>query len=195
MRIILASTSPYRRALLERLGLAFDVRAPLVDETPQPGESATALVRRLARAKALAVSDEKAGALVIGSDQVATFDGLILGKPGAAKRTVEQLSLFSGKRVQFLTGLCVLSTASGDAQVDVVPYTLEFRALTRAQIEAYVAHERPYDCAGGFKSEGLGIALLRAMHGADPTALIGLPLIRLTAMLAQEGVDVLRTED
>ncbi len=189
--LVLASTSPYRRALLERLRLTFVTARPEVDETDRPGESAPDLVRRLAEAKARAVAQGHGSALIIGSDQVAVLDGRVLGKPGSHERAVEQLSRSAGRRVDFLTGLCLLNAATGRAQVDVVPYSVDFRPLSTAEIEHYLRRERPYNAAGSFKSEGLGIALFEHMEGADPTALVGLPLIRLVAMLAAEGVDVL----
>jgi septum formation protein len=189
--IVLASTSPYRRELLVRLGLPFQVASPSVDESALPGESAPALVRRLAEAKARAVAGAYPGALVIGSDQVAALDGERLGKPGTHERAVQQLSRASGRRVEFLTGLCLLDAGSGTAQVDVVPYAVVFRSLGTEQVRRYLEREQPYDAAGSFKSEGLGIALFERLEGEDPSALVGLPLIRLTAMLATAGVDVI----
>lgn len=190
-KLILASTSPYRRALLERLGLPFSSVAPEVDETRGPGESPERLVMRLAEAKARAGGAGRGPALVIGSDQVAAVDGEVLGKPGDHGRAVEQLRRCSGRTVRFYTGLCLLNTASDRARVDQVPCSVVFRALSPAQIERYLRHERPYSSAGSFKSEGLGIALFARMQGEDPNALVGLPLIRLVSMLADEGVDVL----
>ncbi|NIM26719.1 MAG: septum formation inhibitor Maf [Gammaproteobacteria bacterium] len=190
-RIVLASTSAYRRELLARLGIAFDVVDPAVDETPLPGEDPAALVARLARAKARSGARDAHGALVIGSDQVAVLDGEILGKPGDADTNRRQLERAAGRRVQFLTGVCLLASTSGREQVEVVPFAVYFRALSREQIAAYVDRERAFDCAGGFRCEGLGIALFERMEGDDPSALIGLPLQRLTRMLEKEGVDVL----
>jgi septum formation protein len=187
--LVLASTSPFRRALLQRLQLPFTVYAPHSDETALPGETPTQLALRLAELKARAVT--YADALIIGSDQVAVIDDQILGKPGCHEKAVEQLRQSSGKTVQFLTGLCLLDSRSGRAQVDVVKFGVKFRELTASQIEHYLRREQPYNCAGSFKSEGLGIALFEAMLGDDPSALIGLPLIRLTRMLEQEGVEVL----
>ena len=189
-RLILASTSPFRRELLARLGLPFETRAPRTDESPLAGEAATALVVRLAEAKARAIADRETRALTIGSDQVAVLDGRILGKPGNHERAVEQLLLASGKTVVFHTGLCVVDSDSGRAQVDIAPFRVVFRKLDLARIERYLRHERPYQCAGSFKSEGLGIALFERLEGDDPTSLIGLPLIRLTRMLEAEGVAV-----
>jgi len=190
-RIVLASTSVYRRQLLTRLGLVFTVSDPAVDETPQPGEDAPALVARLAEAKARSGAEGAHDALVIGADQVAVLDGDILGKPGDAATNRQQLERAAGRRVQFHTGLCLLATQSGRAQVEVVPFAVHFRALSREQIAAYVEREQAFDCAGGFRCEGLGSALFEHMDGPDPSALMGLPLLRLTRMLANEGVDVL----
>ncbi len=189
--LYLASTSPFRRAVLEKLGLEFQVRAPHVDEQAQPDESAAQLVARLAQAKATAVAKDLDDGLVIGSDQVAVIDGDILGKPGIHAKAVEQLRRAAGRRVEFLTGLCLYNAATGTAQVEVVPFGVEFRQLSDAQIEAYLEKEQPYNAAGSFKSEGLGIALFERLDGDDPNALIGLPLIVLVRMLAQEGIDVL----
>jgi septum formation protein len=194
-RLVLASTSHFRRALIERLGVPFSVARPEVDETRMPGESAEALVRRLAGAKARAVAVRQPEALVIGSDQVAVLGDRILGKPGDRERAVEQLRESAGRRVDFLTGLCLVDGTTGRMEVDVVPFTVVFRSLTLAQIEAYVDRERPFNAAGSFKSEGLGIALFERMEGSDPTALVGLPLIRLVSMLKNAGVDVLVQAD
>lgn len=190
--LILASTSPYRRELLLRLELDFTVCSPDVDESRLTDESPTELVRRLADAKARAGARQQAGAaLVIGSDQVAVVDNDVLGKPGTYKAACEQLSRLSGRRVSFLTGLCLYNSALQRSQLDMIPFTVHFRTLSSAQIEAYVRREQPLNCAGSFKSEGLGIALFERMQGDDPTALIGLPLIRLIDMLTAEGVSVL----
>jgi septum formation protein len=191
MKLILASTSPFRRELLSRLLLPFEVVAPDVDETPHPGETPQALVGRLAIAKAQAVAALHADALVIGSDQVAVQRGEIVGKPGSHARAVEQLRAASGQRVTLYTGLALVNGATGGIQSDVVPYGTQFRTLTGAQIENYLQREQPYHCAGSLRSEGLGIALLERFEGEDPTALIGLPLIRLVRMLEAEGVDVI----
>lgn len=189
--LVLGSTSPYRRELLARLGLAFEVDAPDVDEHVLPGEAPDALVRRLAEAKARAVAARHPGALVIGSDQAAVLDGVILGKPGDHARAMQQLRAASGKTVLFQTGLCLFDDRNGSAQVDVVPFRVVFRTLSDAQIENYLRRERPYNCAGSFKSEGLGISLFQRLEGDDPNALIGLPLIRLVDMLAEAGVHLL----
>jgi septum formation protein len=190
-RLILASTSPYRKELLERLGLPFDTVAPWVNEERHPGEAPRDLVLRLAEAKARAVAVEHPEALIIGSDQVAVNNGDILGKPGTHERATAQLKRASGRRVTFLTGLCLLSSATGHCQVDLARFTVYFRTLTDAQIESYLRREQPYSCAGSFTSEGLGIALFERMEGDDPTALIGLPLIRLVQMLEQAGQPIL----
>lgn len=194
-RLVLASTSPYRRELLSRLRLPFDVAAPDVDESPLAGESPAALVERLARAKAGAVAVRYAGedALVIGSDQVAVLDGVPLSKPGSHERAVAQLRAMRGRRVDFLTGVAVQSTARWVAYTRVVPYAVEFRPFTDAELEAYLRAEQPYDCAGAAKVEGLGIVLIRRMEGDDPNALIGLPLIALVDLLRQHGCAVLAT--
>lgn len=189
-RLILASTSPYRRALLERLGLPFQAIAPQVDESVLMGESAPGLVRRLAKMKANAVASQHQDALVIGSDQVAVLDDEILGKPGSAERAFEQLQRASGKRVSFLTGLCVMHQQTRRWEVDVVRIDVLFRELRADQIQRYLEREQPFNCAGSIKSEGLGIALFQALEGSDPTALMGLPLIRLTGMLEALGMPV-----
>jgi septum formation protein len=186
--LILASTSPYRRVLLERLGLAFTAAAPYVDETRRPGEPPQVLVLRLAEAKARAVAETHPGALIIGSDQVACLDDAVLGKPGDRDSAIAQLERASGRCVLFQTGLCLLDAARGQAQTLVEPFRVHFRRLTRAQIEGYVDRERPFDCAGSFKSEGLGIALFERLDGEDPNALIGLPLIRLIPLLESAGI-------
>ncbi|MFN2310186.1 MAG: nucleoside triphosphate pyrophosphatase [Gammaproteobacteria bacterium] len=189
--LILASTSPYRRELLGRLRLPFSVCSPEVDERRLPGEAPAALVKRLAEAKARAGAAHCGAGLIIGSDQVAVVDDEVLGKPGDFERACAQLARLSGRRVSFLTGLCLYNSVSERLQLDVVPYTVVFRNLSRAQIEDYVRREAPYNCAGSFKSEGLGIALFAAQEGNDPTALVGLPLIRLVSMLDAESIRVL----
>lgn len=188
--LILASSSRYRAELLERLGLAFEKIAPDIDETPGRDEAPDDLVRRLARDKARAVAAEHPGRLVIGSDQVAVADGGILGKPGDRATAIAQLTGLSGRTVTFLTGLCVVD-GEGSEQLTVVPTTVTFRTLSAAEIEAYVEREQPFDCAGSFRSEALGIALFDAVCSDDPTALIGLPLIALCGMLRKAHVDVL----
>lgn len=189
--LVLASTSPFRRALLERLGLRFETVAPAVDETRRPGEPPEALVVRLAEAKARAVAGEHPDALIIGSDQVACIGDRVLGKPGGREQAIAQLERTAGRSVLFLTGLCLLNGGSGSCRTLVEPFQVHFRKLTRSQIEGYVDREQPYGCAGSFKSEGLGIALFERLEGDDPNALIGLPLIRLIDLLSAEGLDVL----
>jgi septum formation protein len=188
--LVLASASAYRKALLERLGLPFTAAPAYVDETPLQDEPPHDLVARLAEAKAKALAPVHPAALIIGSDQVAVFDGDVLGKPGGYDQAVAQLSRLSGRRITFLTSVCVLNTRSRGLQIDVVEFAVVFRALDRAAIERYVSRERPYDCSGAFKSEALGITLVSSFNGDDPTALIGLPLIRLGEMLREEGVNL-----
>lgn len=185
--VVLASTSPFRKELLQRLGITFTTAAPDVDESPLAGETPDALVRRLAEAKARAAGQSREG-LIIGSDQVATTGSDILGKPGTHAGATEQLRDLSGRLVTFYTGLCLLDTSCDAVQVDVISFRVQFRQLDEGQIERYLQADQPYNCAGSFKSEGLGITLFEHMDGDDPTALIGLPLIRLTTMLAQAGL-------
>jgi MAF protein len=186
--LILASTSPARKQLLDSLGLPYSVSAPHVDEARQPGEPVTAMVTRLAEAKARAVAAEQSAALIIGADQVAALGDDILGKPGNHAQAVHQLQRVSGKHITFYTGLCLLNSATGTVQVDIVPSTVVFRSLDATQIENYLEREQPYQCACSFRSEGAGAALIERLIGDDPSALIGLSLIRLTRMLEQEGV-------
>jgi len=190
-KIILASSSRYRRELLQRLGVSFESLSPDVDETRLEGESALDLVRRLSERKAMAGAQQTdSGSIVIGSDQVATVDDEILGKSGSHERAVAQLRQLSGKRVTFYTGLCLFNMADQSLQLDVIPFHVTFRSLEDRQIERYLRHEQPYDCAGSFRSEGQGITLFKRMEGDDPTALVGLPLIRLTQMLAEAGINL-----
>ena len=189
--LLLASTSPYRRVLMSRLGLPFETVNPKVDETAHVGESARALVTRLSRQKAIAVAKEARGSIVIGSDQAAVLDGRILGKPGDAQSNLRQLQRCSGRTVRFLTGVCVLDTDTMRANSNVVPFDVRFRHLREDELRRYVHAENPVDCAGGFKAEGLGVTLFEWMHGEDPTALVGLPLIRLCALLRIHGIDPL----
>lgn len=191
--IVLASSSPYRQQLLRTLGLDFTAISPDVDETQYKGESPEALVKRLAETKARAISDKFPKALIIGSDQVAVLDNKIMGKPGNHAVAKEQLKAASGMRMNFLTSLCLLNTITDHVQLDIVPFSVQFRRLDDAQIESYLQKEQPYNCAGSFKSEGLGIALFDSLNGEDPNALIGLPLIRLVDMLKKEGLDILST--
>ncbi len=192
-RLVLASSSAHRRALLCRLGVPFTTKASMIDETRLPAESPDAMVRRLARAKAQAVAEP--GMLVIGSDQCAVQDDKIVGKPNSHEQAAAQLRFWSGRAVTFLTSLCLLDFDRDQAQIDVVPYTVYFRELTDDEIEIYLRTEQPYDCAGSFKSEGLGVVLFSRMVGDDPSALIGLPLIRLCDMLANAGYPVLGRMD
>ncbi len=190
-QLILGSTSRYRHELLQRLRVPFDVVAPLVDETPQPGEAPRDLALRLALAKARAVSAKFPEAVVIGSDQVADLNGEPVGKPGTHARATAQLRQMRGRTVVFQTALAVTCLASGFEQTGLADVKVVFRALTDAEIEAYLLAETPYDCAGSAKSEGLGIALLESIDSDDPTALVGLPLIRTCRMLRAAGVEVL----
>jgi septum formation protein len=190
-RLILGSTSPYRRELLARLGIAFDVERPEVDETPQPGERPAGLAMRLALAKAREVAGRHPEAVVIGSDQVADLDGEPLGKPGDHERAVVQLRRMSGQTVVFQTAVAVVCLTSGFEQSELAAVRVAFRPLTDAEIEHYLQIEQPYDCAGSAKSEGLGIALLERIENDDPTALVGLPLIRTCRMIRAAGVPVL----
>jgi len=190
-QLILGSTSPYRRELLARLRLPFDVASPEVDETPQPGETPRDLACRLALAKAHAVAARFPAAVVIGSDQVADLDGQPLGKPGTHERAVTQLRQMRGKTVVFQTAVAVVCHDTGFEQVDLAPVRVRFRDLGDAEIEAYLRAETPYDCAGSAKSEGLGITLLASIENDDPTALIGLPLIRTTGLLRAAGLALL----
>ena len=191
MKLVLASTSPFRRQLLDRLQLVYETDSPDVDETPQPGETIDQMVIRLAITKAQAVALRHPGALIIGSDQSAELDGEKLSKPGGYDNAFRQLKRASGKRIVFHTGLCLLNSATGLSQTASVPYTVVFRTLSDAQINAYLKREQPWNCAGSFKSEALGIALFERFEGDDPNALIGLPLIKLVAMLENEGMPVL----
>ncbi|VXB63600.1 Maf family protein [Pseudomonas sp. 8O] len=189
--LLLASSSPYRRELLDRLQLPFAWQSPSIDETRLPGEAAIDLVKRLAEEKARALAANHSEHLIIGSDQVAVLgDGQILGKPHDLPRAQQQLRAASGSSVTFLTGLALLNTSSGRCQVDCVPFTVHFRQLSDEQILRYLQREQPFDCAGSFKSEGLGISLFRSTEGEDATSLIGLPLIRLADMLLNEGVEI-----
>ncbi|MGV2289058.1 Maf-like protein [Trinickia sp. YCB016] len=195
LRLILASSSRYRRELLERLRLPYEVIVPAIDETPLAGEAPAATALRLAEAKAHAVArgiDAGQRALVIGSDQVATFDGHQIGKPGTHEKALAQLQAMRGREVEFHSALCLLDSEDGSTQVEDVVTRVRFRDLPDAELDAYLRAETPYDCAGSAKSEGLGIALLDAIDSNDPTALIGLPLIALTRMLRAAGYPLLR---
>ena len=191
MDLILASTSPYRRQLLERLQLPFVCLPPNVDESPLPGEPPHALATRLALAKAHAVARLRPDALVIGSDQVACLGQLIMGKPGGLPAATEQLRASSGNEVRFYTSIALVCAATGHEEFHVEPFSANFRRLSEDCIATYLAREQPYDCAGSFKCEGLGIALFESLQGNDPTSLEGLPLIALTNMLARAGANVI----
>lgn len=187
--LVLASSSVYRRELLAKLGLAFEHASPNIDESALAHEAPAAQVERLAIAKAQALAVRFPQALIIGSDQMAIGpDGVALGKPHTADKAVAQLLSMSARRVTFVTGLCLLNSASGRVQSLCESYVVQFRALSAAQIERYVAAEQPLDCAGSFKSEGFGITLFQAFEGRDPNSLIGLPLMALVELLAQEGI-------
>lgn len=188
--IILASTSPFRAALLKKLQLPFTTCAPEIDETPLKNEDPKTMVQRLTLEKARKVEHDWPEHFIISSDQCAVFDGEIIGKPDGYSEAITQLQKFSGNRVEFLTGLCLLNTATGSWQLDVVPFYVHFRTLTTGQIENYLRLDQPYNCAGSFKSEGLGISLFSRLEGDDPNTLIGLPLIRLTDFFLQEGIEL-----
>lgn len=186
--LVLASSSPYRHALLERLGLAFDCAAPDIDESSRANETAEQLTQRLALNKAQALADSFANHLIIGSDQVLLLDGQPVSKPGNHAAARQQLRRCSGRTVVFTTSLCLLNSHAGTYQLASEPFHVSFRELDEDSIERYLQREQPYDCAGSFKMEGLGITLFRALRGDDPNSLIGLPLIRLCDMLRREGV-------
>jgi septum formation protein len=187
-RLILASSSAYRRELLARLQLPFEAIAPDIDETPHPGETPDATALRLAREKAAAIAGSHPDALVIGSDQVATLDGRQIGKPGDHARALAQLQAMRGRQVVFHTALCLWDGRDGSCQIENVQAFVAFRDLPDAELDAYLRIEQPYDCAGSAKNEGLGIAILERIDSSDPTALTGLPLITLTSMLRRAGV-------
>jgi septum formation protein len=189
--LVLASTSRYRRELLQRLRVPFDTAAPPVDETPLPGEAPAALAQRLALAKARAVAAQRPEAVVIGADQVCDLHGQALGKPGTHERAVAQLRALSGQRVVFQTALAVVCAARGFEAADLAAVVVQFRVLDDSTIERYLRLEQPYDCAGSAKCETLGIALLDHIESDDPTALVGLPLIRTARLLREAGLDVL----
>lgn len=188
--IILASSSKYRRQLLQRLELPFSSQSPNIDESPIADEAADTLALRLAKQKAEAVASSHPGHLIIASDQTASIDKRILGKPGSYNNAVKQLTQCSGHKVTFYTSLCLYNSSNKQSQVDLIPYSVYFRDLASEQIERYLRKEQPYDCAGSFKMEGLGITLFKKMEGDDPNSLIGLPLIRLVDMLGNEGIQI-----
>ena len=189
--LVLASGSRYRRKLLERLQLPFEVAVPNIDESAKPGEAPERMVERLAREKAQAVAAQFPTALIIGSDQAATLEGRVIGKPLDYDGAFEQLKRSQGRSLTFHTGLCLYNGATGRIQQRVIPFHVRYRPLNDADIASYLAKEQPYDCAGSAKVEGLGITLIQKMWGDDPTALIGLPLIALSEMLRHEGVNIL----
>lgn len=189
--LVLGSTSPFRKEILAKLQLPFECAKPDIDESEHIGETPQALVERLAIEKAKAVSSQFHDALIIGSDQVAVCEGEILGKPHNFANGVKQLSKFSGKAITFYTGLCLYNSKSKKTTALVEPFIVHFNELTQTEIANYLKAEQPYNCAGSFKSEGLGICLFKKLEGDDPNTLIGLPLIKLVALLKQHGVDVL----
>lgn len=191
MKLILASTSPFRKAILDKLGVDFDTVSPETDETALADETPQQLVERLSIAKAKAVADKVSDALVIGSDQVSVINGEIIGKPHTHKNAVKQLQNASGKTVTFYTGLCLYNSSTQQYQSEVVPFNVVFRDLSDQQIESYLRKEQPYNCAGSFKSEELGIILFEKLEGEDPNTLMGLPLIRLIKMLDKEQFTIL----
>jgi len=191
MKLILASTSPFRKAILAKLGAEFDTASPETDETALENESPQALVERLSVAKAKAIADKVDNALVIGSDQVSVIDGEIIGKPHTHENARKQLQKASGKTVTFYTGLCLYNATTNQYQSEVVPFNVVFRDLNDELIEAYLQKETPYNCAGSFKSEALGIILFEKLQGDDPNTLMGLPLIRLVKMLEKEHFSII----
>jgi len=198
MKLILGSTSPFRRQLLERLQIEFSCASPDVDETPIAGEGIENMVMRLSERKAEAVAEQikqqGEDALIIGSDQSAVLNGQPLTKPGNFENAVKQLTEASGQRIVFQTGLCLLNSRTGRKQTICEPYTVVFKKLSAQTIERYLKKEKPYNCAGSFKSEGLGIALFEKFEGEDPNSLIGLPLIKLVTMLENEGIEIPSSE-
>ncbi len=191
MKLVLGSTSPFRKALLEKLHIDFECDSPNIDETPLPDEAIEDMVVRLAIAKAQAISARHPDSLIIGSDQSAVLNGEKLSKPGNFENAFKQLTRASGQKITFQTGLCLLNTSTGNIQSSCVPYTVAFKELTPGMIENYLRKEEPYNCAGSFKSEALGIALFERFEGADPNALVGLPLIELVNFLGNEGFSIL----
>lgn len=192
--LVLGSTSPFRKAILEKLNIPFQCAKPNIDESPIANETPIALVERLAIEKAQAVKHEHDHALIIGSDQVAVHNNEILGKPHTHEKAVEQLTAFSGNKVTFYTGLCLFDSATGEYSSIVEPFHVHFKQLTNQAINNYLYAEQPYQCAGSFKSEALGICLFEKLEGDDPNTLIGLPLIKLSEMLQKHGLDVLQNQ-
>ncbi len=191
MKLVLGSTSPFRKALLEKLHINFECDSPDIDETPLENESVENMVVRLACAKAKAISARHPDSLIIGSDQSAVLHGEKLSKPGNFENAFKQLTRASGQKITFQTGLCLLNTSTGNMQSTCIPYTVVFKELTPKMIENYLHKEEPYNCAGSFKSEALGIALFERFEGSDPNSLIGLPLIELVNFLGNEGFSIL----
>ena len=190
-RLVLGSSSPFRKALLEKLDLSFDCDSPDIDETPLKNEHPRDMVVRLAKEKANAIAERHPQAIIIASDQCATLDGQIIGKPGNHDAAVEQLTNASGRAVTFYTSLCVYNAGTNQYQETVEPFYVYFRELSESQIENYLKKEEPYNCAGSFKSEGLGISLFERLEGNDPNTLIGLPLIQLIKMLEKFNINVI----
>ena len=191
LKLVLASTSPFRKEILAKLGVEFETASPDIDESPLANETPEQLVVRLAELKAQAVAGNYPNHLIIGSDQVAVIDGKIIGKPHTHERAVEQLTNASGKTIRFYTGLCLYNSSTGLSQSEAVPFDVVFRNLNSSQIENYLKAEKPYSCAGSFKSEALGITLFEKLQGDDPNTLMGLPLIRLVAMLETQGLNII----
>lgn len=190
-RLVLGSSSPFRKALLEKLDLSFDCDSPDIDETPLKNEHPKDMVARLAKQKAQAIAERHPHSIIIASDQCATLDGKIIGKPGNHEQAVEQLTLASGRAVTFYTSLCVFNAGTNQYEETVEPFYVYFRELSASQIENYLQKEQPYQCAGSFKSEGLGISLFSRLEGDDPNTLIGLPLIKLIAMLERFHIKII----
>ncbi|WP_299203453.1 nucleoside triphosphate pyrophosphatase [uncultured Amphritea sp.] len=190
-RLILASSSPFRKAILDKLNLPYEAVSPDIDESRLEAETPRQYVARLAEQKARALQSDYPDALIIGSDQTAIINGATIGKPGSYETAFRQLADASGQKITFLTGLSLLNSNTGDCETDVIPFHVHFRTLTPTMIENYLKAEQPYNCAGSFKSEGLGIALFEKLEGDDPNTLIGLPLIRLIRMLENQGVNVI----
>ena len=191
MKLILASSSPFRKSLLEKLNLEFDCDSPEIDEAVMAGETIENMVKRLSEAKARALESAHPDALIIGSDQSAALNGQVLNKPGNFETAFKQLKAASGEEITFYTGLCLLNTESGQAETICEPYIVKFRTLTDSEITHYLNQEKPFNCAGSFKSEALGISLFESLRGDDPNTLIGLPLIQLCRMLKSQGMPVI----
>ena len=191
MKLVLASSSPFRQALLNKLHLEFETASPEIDETPLDGESIETMVKRLSTEKAKAIADQFPDALIIGSDQSASLNGQVLHKPGSYEVAFQQLKAASGQSITFYTGLCVYNSHTQHAETICEPYVVKFRDLNDSEIDNYLRLEQPFNCAGSFKSEGLGISLFESLQGKDPNTLVGLPLIELCRMLKENGMAVL----